>query len=120
MLHRISQKSGKLIILAWTALIFLTSGLPETPGEALIPHFHLIGHFTQFFILAVLSATFLSRGWKKTLLLAGFIALSAEIYQLFLPWRAFEWLDLLVDFFGVAAGLVYHKIVLNNIDLINY
>lgn len=114
----ISPKQGKLVTFAWIVLIFISSGLPKTPGEGLIPHFNVVGHFAQFFVLAAFLLFLVPLNWKKAVPLNIIIAVSVEIYQLFLPWRAFQYFDLLVDFSGIATATVAWKIVLNKHNLI--
>ena len=66
-------------------------------------------HFVEYGVLGLLlSLTFKSFGMKSFALysvITGTIyAASDEIHQLFVPGRAFEFTDILVDGIGVAAG----------------
>jgi VanZ family protein len=96
-------------------LIFITSILPEVPGGATIPYFQEIGHFVQFFVLAVLFLAYVSEKWKESVSPVLFFAIFIEVFQYFLGWRAFEVLDLVIDALGISTGLIAYKIVLNNV-----
>ncbi|NLN83344.1 MAG: VanZ family protein [Firmicutes bacterium] len=67
-------------------------------------------HFSVFFVLS-LSLFLLTRFYRLqrpyvfTLLFSSLYALSDEIHQIFVPGRAFEFSDLVLDIAGVGLGL---------------
>lgn len=72
----------------------------------------LLSHIVQFGILAVLLVRALA--WPGALspkqvwlsiLLSALYGLTDEIHQLFVPGRAFQWVDVLVDGLGILLGL---------------
>ncbi|MFB6215775.1 MAG: VanZ family protein [Candidatus Aenigmatarchaeota archaeon] len=114
MLHRISSRQGKITTYLYILAVLVLSSVPEIPGSGGIPHFEQIGHFLEFFILVILTRTFLFKENRKGFL--SFVisfAFLLEIYQYFIPWRAFQVFDLLVNFSGITLGVIFYKIVLN-------
>ena len=123
-----------LLVTLWAAFIFLLSSSSDPYGlmpERLfhwiyVTHIHGIrltkivgplGHMMQFGILALLLARALT--WKVRLtwghILLAFAlsllyALSDEIHQFFVPQRAFQLFDLLIDGVGVMLGLVIYML----------
>jgi len=72
----------------------------------------------QFGILAVLLVRALA--WPSaisprhvwlSILLSAFYALTDEIHQIFIPGRAFQWLDLVMDSLGILLGLALYVFV---------
>lgn len=124
-----------LLVILWAVSIFLLSSssdpyglLPEKiyqwvyethiTGIRLTKILGLLGHMVQFGILAVLLVRALA--WPGALspkhvwwsiLLSALYGLTDEIHQLFVPGRAFQWLDLVMDSLGILLGLALYVFV---------
>ncbi len=121
-------KSG-LPVVFWAAIIFLFSANPdpykylpeawrtlvplgEVSDSSLAEWLGQVMHFIEYAILAfllfrALHASFPSnsRTLAFTILFTMIFALSDEIHQLFVPGRAFQVADLLIDLLGVLCGV---------------
>jgi len=123
-----------LPVILWAAIIYFFSSNPdpykflpeswrylipirEVSDSSLAEWIGQFLHFVEFAVLAFLVA----RAVHKTkpdypgitllvVILAMSYALSDEIHQLFVPGRAFQVIDLFIDFLGVVAGLLISKI----------
>ena len=78
----------------------------------------LLGHFFEYSLLGIAAANAIiwksSPNFKKftIVFLAGLLyALSDEIHQLFVPGRAFELVDLLLDAIGILIGLLIYMLL---------
>lgn len=79
-----------------------------------IPHKDKIVHFGIFGILGFLNI-WESRNFQyKSLIIIALYGVLIELIQLFLPWRSFEWLDILADSLGAWAGMLIGKYLLVN------
>jgi len=101
-----------LPVIIWMIFIFYISSLssPPSPGEG-IKFFNEIFHFSEYLILSFLFLRmFNSYNFKHSFLLAIIFsiiyALTDEIHQLFIPYRAFEIKDLIIDSFGASVILI--------------
>jgi VanZ family protein len=89
-----------LPVLLWAAIIFFFSAA-ELLGQFL--------HFLEYAVLVFL----LARAFYKTastqsiytVIIASLFAFSDEIHQLFVPGRAFQLIDLIIDFIGILFGV---------------
>lgn len=77
-------------------------------------------HFGEFLLLGLFSASFAnSYDWSKkklyssTLIFCAAYAVIDEIYQLFIPGRAFEVFDIVADVAGAAVGLLIFIFISN-------
>lgn len=118
-----------LLVILWAAGIFLLSSSPDPysllpekiyqwvykthiTGIRLTKILGLLGHMVQFGILAVLLVRALAwpllispkRVWQS-ILISALYGLTDEVHQLFVPGRAFQWLDLVMDCLGILLGL---------------
>jgi len=124
-----------LLVILWAAAIFLLSNNPDPYG--LLPEkiyqwvykthitgirltkiLGLLGHMVQFGILAVLLVRALAwpgalspRHVWLSILLSVLYGLTDEIHQIFIPGRAFQWLDLFMDSLGILLGLSLYVFV---------
>jgi len=95
--------------LALMALIFFVSAQSH-PGPDLPSFTRVIAHFSEYALLAALWSWALAPALgRRALPLAAAIsfawAVSDEIHQSFVPGRDSDPLDVVVDSFGIAAGL---------------
>ena len=102
----------------YAALLFWASSRPRLPLPQLGLGFEdKVAHFFAFALLSLLVYIALTRPtpiikrphfWA--VVLATLYALSDEWHQGSVPWRFFEWADLLADFAGIvlAQWLVFH------------
>lgn len=97
---------------AWRSLV----PLREVSDSSLAEWIGQVMHFVEYAVLAFLVA----RAVHKTkpeypkitllvLILAMVYALSDEIHQLFVPGRAFQVVDLMIDLLGSIAGVYIYK-----------
>ena len=101
-----------LPVIIWMIFIFYISSLshPPTPGPG-VSYFGEFTHFTEYFILSILLLRmFNGYKFKNGLLLSILISilygLTDEIHQLFVPYRAFEIKDLIIDSLGASVILI--------------
>ena len=104
----------------WSLLIFIACSLPSIPSPAGLEKLSFLdnaAHLILFAVLSLLLARSLAptSARKSTVLLAAFLSLSygllIELYQSFIPYRFFEYLDLLADGVGaVFGGLLWLKL----------
>jgi len=123
-----------LPVVLWAAIIFLFSAnpnpyrflpaawrsaipLPTVSDSSLTEWIGQLMHFVEYLVLAFL----ISRALYKTsatstklpalvILISMLFALSDEIHQLFVPGRAFQIIDLFIDFLGSLFGVIIFKI----------
>ena len=74
---------------------------------AVLINYDIATHFSAFFIWGLLASTWPDfqhhSGVRKTVLAIGY-AISLEISQGLVPYRTFEWSDLLANLAGTAVG----------------
>ncbi len=93
----------------WALLIFVACSIPSPAAPQRLPFLDKAAHLILFAVLSLFLARSLHhiRSKKSIVLLAAavslFYGLLIEIHQSFIPYRSFEYLDLLAD--GVGAGL---------------
>ncbi len=125
-----------LPVLAWAILIFLFSAnpdpysllpdawralrpLPQVTESSLPELIGQIMHFLEYAVLAFLITRAINQAQAITrkgifiaIMLTMLYALSDEIHQLFVPERAFQLFDLLIDLLGAITGtLIYKKML---------
>ncbi len=105
-----------LPVLVWMGIIFILSAqpsLPSLPDETADTILKKAGHFTEYAVLAALSARACSAGrplrrgdlWRA-LLLTLFYAASDEFHQSFVPGRTARLFDCGVDALGASLALL--------------
>lgn len=99
-----------LPLLAWMALIFYFSHQPK----AALPSYGVWdllvkkgAHITAYAVLALLARR-AGLGIGPAAILAALYAVGDEFHQTFVPGRNGTVLDVLIDLFGVALGLLLH------------
>lgn len=105
-----------LPVLIWMIFIFYISSLSSPPGPPTgkIPYFSEMFHFIEFFILSFLSSRMFKNYNVKNYFVFAIVfsilyAFTDEIHQLFVPFRAFEVKDLIIDSLGSVFVLVFKK-----------
>ena len=124
-----------LPVILWAAIIFLFSANPDpyrflpAAWRSAVPlptlsnstAAELLGqlmHFLEYTVLAFLLARALYKTASThiniyTVFIASLFAFSDEIHQLYVPGRAFQVIDLFIDFLGILLGLfLYTKLKL--------
>lgn len=107
-----SRALGWLPAVAWAGLIFAVSSIPDlrvAPEPLVDLVVRKIGHAAVYAILAVLVHRALGDRRRRQLvawLIAAAYAATDELHQAFVPGRGPSPLDVGVDAFGAAAGLV--------------
>ncbi len=74
-----------------------------------IPYMDKIVHFGIFGVLGFLITYEKRHDDWPTLLLCAVFGATIEVIQLFLPWRSFEWADMIADTLGALAGILAAK-----------
>ena len=96
-----------LPVVAWAALIFALSSVPDLGtglgGWDLL--LRKIAHAAEYAILGALLARALGRPWAAFVVGVAY-AISDEVHQSFVPGRAGAPLDVAIDTVGVAAGVL--------------
>ena len=96
-----------LPILAWAALIFAFSAVPDL-GTGLGGWdlaLRKLAHVTEYAVLGALLVRATGRGWLA-FTLGTLYAASDEIHQTFVPGRMGSPVDVAIDAIGVACGVV--------------
>ncbi len=98
---------------------FYRSAAPEAKAEMLESFnnlFRSLAHFGVFFLLS-LSSAFMWKAWdigwpsSAALITAALYAVTDELHQLFVPGRAFQFTDILIDLAGAfLAALIFFLI----------
>ena len=103
---------------AWAALLFFLSALPDLPGPSCIPFGDKLGHFVLYGVFGVLLAWGRSRWPRRVghLLLLGIGAaygISDEWHQMYVPGRTPDVVDWLADVTGLVTGYAIAATFLN-------
>jgi len=101
-----------LPILAWAALIFAFSAVPDL-GTGLGGWdlaLRKLAHVTEYAVLGALLVRATGRGWLA-FALGTLYAASDEIHQTFVPGRMGSPVDVAIDAIGVACGVVLWQTV---------
>ncbi len=106
------------------AVMDIFTDLTEMQKTEVVENVHngvrVFAHFFAFLVLSFfVSGTFLSSNIKKNIAYKQFLsvitsflyAVSDEIHQYFIPGRAFQFFDIVVDFLGVLLGWLIMKTV---------
>ena len=103
-------KKYKLSII-WALIMLLATTMKS--GDEMpkfdIPYMDKIVHFGIFGVLGFLISYEKRRADIVTLALCALYGAAIEVIQLFLPWRSFEWADMLADTLGALAGILAAK-----------
>jgi VanZ family protein len=106
-------KAYKFSIL-WAVIMFIGCTMKvelpvdDNPEKFHIPHADKIVHFGIFCILAALigiEKKFVNLSDKiKIVIISTLYGIMIEIIQYFIPWRGFDYYDMLADFCGAVVG----------------
>lgn len=130
------NKSSTILMLLWMFLIFLMSSFDATESinqsnfivniitnifkieniELLSFIIRKLAHFTEYLILGLLVANMFTKNNINNLYLISIIlciiyATSDEIHQLFVPGRACQLRDILIDSIGSITGVYLYKLI---------
>jgi len=101
-----------LPVIIWMIFIFYISSLssPPSPGEG-IKFFNEVFHFSEYLILSFLFLRMfneydIKNGFLLAIIFSILYGLTDEIHQLFVPYRAFEIKDLIIDGLGASVILI--------------
>ncbi len=109
-----SANDSEVLSSGITDLIYqlLNSILPKLNIETLHSIIRTLAHFTLYLVLGVLLLNALNQCDQKqrtnfllALLISLLYAISDEIHQIFVPGRAFQIFDVLIDFIGSIIGI---------------
>ncbi len=101
-----------LPVIAWAALIFALSSVPDLGtglgGWDLV--LRKLAHAAEYAVLG--SLLLRATGWVGLAVVLGLAyAVSDEIHQTFVPGRAGAPLDVVIDAVGVACGVLFYQLV---------
>lgn len=86
----------------------------EDPMKFHIPHADKIVHFGIFCILSTLicleKKLLLTPDKIKILIISTLYGVMIEIIQDFIPWRGFDYFDMVADFAGALLGVFIYKL----------
>ena len=91
------------LLWGWIATLWLLSTAHlNTPA---IPSGDKIGHFAAYSLLAWLATNL---GWNRVRIWIGasLMGVGVECVQYFLPWRSFEFLDMVANSTGALLGII--------------
>ena len=93
----------RALLILWIVVIFVLMGCPmlEMPKVKDFPIDKLY-HFIVFFVMAFLASR--SMGAKNYYILSTAVVILAEVQQLIVPGRDFEFLDMAAGFFALVVG----------------
>ena len=120
LLFKFSLIWALLILIACTCRVQTDSGI-----DLDIPFLDKVVHFVMYLILGVLftfefrriTPKYFYKHLYKLLIICVVYGIFIEVVQYFLPWRGFEFADMIADGLGAAAGiygikcLIFDKIV---------
>lgn len=130
------NKSSTILMLLWMFLIFLMSSFDATESanqsnfivsiitnifkieniELLSLIIRKLAHFTEYLILGFLTINMLnkndiSKKYLISILICIIYATSDEIHQIFVPGRACQIRDVLIDSIGSITGVYLYKLI---------
>lgn len=133
---KINNKLSILLVFLWMLLIFLMSSFDATDSSnqsnfivniisnilnienARLLSFIIrkLAHFTEYLILGFLTINMLnkndiSRKYLISILICIIYATSDEIHQIFVPGRAYQIRDILIDSIGSITGVYLYKLI---------
>lgn len=131
-----SNKLSIVLVLIWASLIFLMSSFDATDSSnqsnfivniisnilnienarLLSLIIRKLAHFTEYLILGFLTINMLnkndiSRKYLISILICIIYATSDEIHQIFVPGRAYQIRDILIDSIGSITGVYLYKLI---------
>lgn len=133
---KIKNKLSILLVFLWMFLIFLMSSFDATESanqsnfivniitnifkieniEVLSFIIRKLAHFTEYLILGLLTINMLnkndiSKKYILSILICVIYATSDEIHQIFVPGRACQLRDILIDSIGSITGVYLYKLI---------
>lgn len=133
---KINNKLSILLVFLWMLLIFLMSSFDATEStnqsnfivniitnifkieniELLSFIIRKLAHFTEYLILGFLTINMLnkndiSKKYLLSILICIIYATSDEIHQIFVPGRAYQIRDILIDSIGSITGVYLYKLI---------
>lgn len=130
------NKRSTILMLLWMLLIFIMSSFDATEStnqsnfivniitdifkieniELLSFIIRKLAHFTEYLILGFLTINMLnkndiSKKYLLSILICIIYATSDEIHQIFVPGRAYQIRDILIDSIGSITGVYLYKLI---------
>lgn len=94
----------------WMAVIFTLSSFPGSAfPQQPFPGFTELVHLMEYSILGILWYRALRKKVLVILIIGILYGISDEIHQLFVPFREFSILDMIVDTLGIVIGVIVSK-----------
>lgn len=131
-----SNKLSIVLVLIWASLIFIMSSFDATDSSnqsnfivniisnilnienarLLSLIIRKLAHFTEYLILGFLTINMLnkndiSKKYLLSILICIIYATSDEIHQIFVPGRAYQIRDILIDSMGSITGVYLYKLI---------
>ena len=93
-----------------SSLLFYEGIIRETAHGIEFAILSLFAYFSLKYLILLINKDCLNKPWlveKVVLIFSCIYAFSDEIHQLFVPGRAFEIMDLAIDFIGIILGVIF-------------
>lgn len=101
-----------ILPILWTVVIFVLSSIPGSEFPKLpFPGFDKLVHLVEYSILGFLWVKALGKRIITVILLGIIYGVFDEIHQIFVPFREFSVLDILVDGVGVILGVLWRSLL---------
>lgn len=101
-----------ILPILWTVVIFVLSSIPGSEFPELpFPGFDKLVHLVEYSILGFLWVKALGKRIIIVILLGIIYGVFDEIHQIFVPYREFSILDILVDGVGVILGVLWRSLL---------
>lgn len=100
--------------LFWAVVIFILSAIPGNDYPEAVFDYSFVAHFVEFFVLSVLVLRVLGKQPRNiylTVIICLLYAFVDETHQLFVPYRDFSGIDLLVDFWAILMGIEVFSLI---------
>ena len=97
-----------------SSLLFYEGIIRETAHGIEFAILSLFAYFSLKYLILLINKESLNKPWwveKVVLVFSCIYALLDEVHQLFVPGRAFELMDLAIDFAGIVVGILFSKFI---------
>ncbi len=99
------RKYELVILILYSSLIFSLSSVPGKEIPSQVSPYSLLFHFFLYLFYGALVFLFFIN-WKRSIAFGILYALSDEIHQYFVPGRACDPIDFLVDSIGIIIAVI--------------
>lgn len=97
------QRLALVTVTMLVAGLFLGASSPQAANMFVVPYDKLVHAITYSFITFLLWLSFNRNPVLSSVVMAGLVGIADEFYQLFLPGREADLIDLMTDFVAIGA-----------------